>query len=113
MHKIILDCDLMRYQDSGLYHYCLNLGTYVKRMLDKENNGSIDFYVPAAEKEHSALEQVVSLKKWHQKLIKPFLWDCDIWHAPFQSGRIVPAANKKLKFCLPFMISIACTKESR
>jgi len=26
MYKIILDCDLMRYRDSVLYHYCLNIG---------------------------------------------------------------------------------------
>ncbi|MBK8788360.1 MAG: glycosyltransferase family 4 protein [Chitinophagaceae bacterium] len=101
MHKIILDCDLMRYRDSGLYHYCLNLGTYVKRMLDKENNGSIDFYVPAAEKgAFGPGAGCIIEKKWHQKFMKPFLWDCDIWHAPFQSGRIVPAANKKIKILL-------------
>lgn len=101
MYKIILDCDLMRYRDSGLYHYCLNLGTYVKRLLDKEKNGSIGFYVPVAEK-HSFGPDVacVTEKKWHQKLFRPFLWDCDIWHAPFQSGRIVPSANNKIKILL-------------
>jgi len=101
MHKIILDCDLMRYRDSGLYHYCLNLGMYVKRLLEKEEEGCIGFYVPAAEK-HSfgPGSECIIEKKWHQKLFKPFLWDCDIWHAPFQSGRIVPPANKKIKVVL-------------
>jgi len=101
MYKIILDCDLMRYRDSGLYHYCLNLGTYVKRILENERNGGINFYVPAAEK-HSfgpGADCIIE-KKWHQKYLKPFLWDCDIWHAPFQSGRIVPAANRKIKILL-------------
>ena len=50
MGKIVLDCDLMRYKDSGLYHYCLNLGTYVKRILEKEQQDKISFYVPRAEK---------------------------------------------------------------
>ena len=100
MYKIILDCDLMRYRDSGLYHYCLNLGTYVKRILDKENEGSIGFYVPAAEREAFGSDAICIIeKKWHQKFLKPFLWDCDIWHAPFQSGRIVPA-NKRIKILL-------------
>ncbi|MFD2574197.1 glycosyltransferase family 4 protein [Spirosoma soli] len=31
-------------------------------------------------------------QRWH-KLFTPFLNDCRVWHAPFQSGRIVP--NKK------------------
>lgn len=101
MRKIILDCDLMRYRDSGLYHYCLNLGTYVKRLLDKEKNEAIGFYVPAAEQySFGTAAACIVEKKWHSKFIKPFLWDCDIWHAPFQSGRIVPSANKKIKILL-------------
>lgn len=101
MFKIILDCDLMRYRDSGLYHYCLNLGRHVAKLLEDERGGKIGFYVPAAEK-HSfgPLADCVAEKKWHQKLFRPFLWDCDIWHAPFQSGRIVPAKNKKIKIVL-------------
>ena len=101
MYKIILDCDLMRHRDSGLYHYCLNLGTSVKKALDKEREGKILFYVPSAEKK-SFGEDVGCIieKKWHRKFVKPFLWDCDIWHAPFQSGRILPKKNKQTKILL-------------
>lgn len=101
MYKIILDCDLMRYKDSGLYHYCLNLGAYVKRALDKETEGRISFYVPPAEKTsfgrgaHCIVE-----KKWHNKYFKPFLWDCNIWHSPFQSSRVLPAGNKRIRVLL-------------
>lgn len=101
MHKIILDCELMRYRDSGLYHYCLNLGIYVKKILDEEQDGHISFYVPAAERNTFGKDAgCIIEKKWHQKFIKPFLWDCNIWHAPFQSGRIVPVGNKRLKVLL-------------
>jgi len=101
MYKIILDCDLMRYRDSGLYHYCLNLGTYVKRALDREQEGRISFYVPPAEKTAFGQDAgCIIEKKWHQKFIKPFLWDCDIWHAPFQSGRIFPNNNRRIKVLL-------------
>ncbi len=101
MYKIILDCDLMRYRDSGLYHYCLNLGTYVKRALDKEREGRISFYVPSKEKRSFGDDAgCIIERKWHQKFIKPFLWDCDIWHAPFQSGRIYPKNNKRTKILL-------------
>ncbi|HMU10048.1 MAG TPA: glycosyltransferase family 1 protein [Ferruginibacter sp.] len=102
MYKITLDCDLMRYRDSGLYHYCLNLGSYVKEALNRESEGRIVFYIPPAERgsfgndAHCIIE-----KKWHLKFFKPFLWDCDIWHAPFQSGRIiVPPKNKRVKVLL-------------
>jgi len=102
MYKIILDCDLMRYPDSGLYHYCLNLGTYVKKSLDKEREGRISFYVPSSEKTSFGLDAgSIIERKWHQQFLKPFLWDCHIWHAPFQSGRIiVPKKNTRVKVLL-------------
>lgn len=101
MFKIVLDCDLMRHRDSGLYHYCLNLGTYVKKALEKEGDGKISFYIPSAEKNSFGVDaSLIVEKKWHNKFIRPFLWDCDIWHAPFQSGRIVPAYGKRIKILL-------------
>jgi len=40
-------------------------------------------------------------KEWH-RYWKPFLSDCGIWHAPFQSGRILPDArsHKQVKVVL-------------
>ncbi len=89
MSSIILDCDLMRHPNSGLYHYCLNLGQYVHRALAQHPELSISMYAPPAAKE--AFEpslKVVTERKWH-KTLKPFLWSCDVWHAPFQSGRML------------------------
>ncbi|MFZ1784840.1 MAG: glycosyltransferase family 1 protein [Ferruginibacter sp.] len=101
MHKIILDCDLMRHKDSGLYHYCLNLGVNVKRILDRDQQEKISFYVPSAEKKSFGDDAgCIIERKWHQKLIRPFMWDCDIWHAPFQSGRIFPKNNKRTRILL-------------
>jgi len=114
MYKITLDCDLMRYRDSGLYHYCLNLGRYVKEALDKEQEGRIAFYVPPTEKGSFGHESSCIIeKKWHLKFFKPFLWDCNIWHAPFQSGRvIVPQKNKKIKVLLTIH-DLNCLHEGR
>lgn len=101
MNKIILDCDLMRYRDSGLYHYCLNLGIYVNQLLYKEQQDKISFYIPNSEiHSFGTNASCIVEKKWHHKLFKPFLWDCDIWHAPFQSGRIIPQPHKRIKILL-------------
>ncbi len=101
MPRVILDCDLMRYRDSGLYHYCLNLGNYVNRQLEKEKGRKISFYVPSAEDDtFEDSNNCIVERKWHHSFLKPFLWNCDIWHAPFQSGRILPSANSKLKILL-------------
>lgn len=99
--KVILDCDLMRHPNSGLYHYCLNLGNYVNRHLAKTGGNPLSFYVPKDEvKSFDDPQHCIVERKWHHKLIKPFLWDCAVWHAPFQSGRIIPANNRKIKVLL-------------
>jgi glycosyltransferase involved in cell wall biosynthesis len=101
MYRIMLDCDLMRYRDSGLYHYCLNLGTYVHKQLSVLHEGRIAFYVPPAEAaSFGPGADCTKEKKWHSRFFKPFLQGCDIWHAPFQSGRIVPQSNKRTKILL-------------
>jgi glycosyltransferase involved in cell wall biosynthesis len=88
MKRIILDCDLMRFPHSGLYHYCLNLGMSVSELLNDDER--MKFYTPPREKEaFGDGNRTIPEKKWH-KFAKPFLWNCDIWHAPFQSGRIIP-----------------------
>lgn len=90
MASIILDCDLMRFPHSGLYHYCLNIGLAVNKQLEAVGKEPVKMYVPPAAKDafgdgsHTIVE-----KKWH-KFWKPFLHSCRIWHAPFQSGRIIP-----------------------
>ena len=98
MNKIILDCDQMRYKNSGLYHYCLNLGIYVQQALDKKKD-EISFYVPGrGTKEFGLNAKCVIEKQWHKKMwIRPFLWDCNIWHTPFQSGRMFPINNKRIR----------------
>ncbi|MGB4843220.1 MAG: glycosyltransferase, partial [Ferruginibacter sp.] len=101
MSKIILDCDLMRHKDSGLYHYCLNLGHYVQKALAKNKERKISFYIPNAEKRTFGPQaNCLVEKKWHHKVFNPFLLDCDIWHAPFQSGRVLPPNNKRIKVVL-------------
>ncbi|RYG53774.1 MAG: glycosyltransferase family 1 protein [Chitinophagaceae bacterium] len=97
MNTIILDCDLMRHRDSGLYHYCLNLGQYVNQALRSNNSLDISMYVPKAEvNAFNESCKVIVERKWH-KTLKPFLWHCDIWHAPFQSGRMLRKKGGKGK----------------
>ncbi len=101
MRKIVLDCDLMRFRNSGLHHYCLNLGIYVQRILENDAQYRIAFYTAASEAElFLSKANCIIEKKWHKKLGNPFLWNCDIWHAPFQSGKIIPMNNKRIKVVL-------------
>jgi glycosyltransferase involved in cell wall biosynthesis len=88
--KIILDCDLMKHRDSGLYHYCLNLGQHVGSLLDQERRERMLCYVPPSAADAFRSKRIIIEENWHSRHIRPFMWDCAIWHAPFQSGRPVP-----------------------
>jgi glycosyltransferase involved in cell wall biosynthesis len=91
MGKIILDCDLMKHRNSGLYQYCLNIGNAVNRLLmQTDSKDKIRYYVPESEAMAFDVPENCIVEKKYHKAIKPFLWDCDVWHAPFQSGRIIP-----------------------
>lgn len=95
MKRIILDCDLMRHPNSGLYYFCLNLGQNIQQLLEQERSARISFYVPPAEANAfgpSASTIVEKKSLWN--FFRPFLKSCDIWHAPFQSGRMVPDKRK-------------------
>jgi glycosyltransferase involved in cell wall biosynthesis len=90
MAKIILDCDLMRFPHSGLYYYCLNLGLHVNLLLEKEQDAMVKMYVPSKVfPSFGAPALHIVESKWH-KYFRSFLNDCRVWHAPFQSGRIMP-----------------------
>lgn len=100
-NRIILDCDLMRYPHSGLYHYCLNLGNYVNRHFQKANRDPMRFYVPpGVSDQFETPGSCIAENKWNHRYFKPFMWDCLIWHAPFQSGRILPMRNQKIRVLL-------------
>ena len=90
MARIILDCDLMKFPHSGLYSYCQQLGEHINRLLAEKNQPLMKMYLPPRKKLMLSPEPYHLVEqKWH-KLIQPFLFDCRVWHAPFQSGRILP-----------------------
>lgn len=93
MSHLILDCNLMKYSHSGLYHYCQQLGDHVNQLLKTENQPLMQMYLPPRRKIkiHTEPYHLVE-ERWH-KFFRPFLKDCRVWHAPFQSGRLLP--NKK------------------
>ncbi|HEU4471330.1 MAG TPA: glycosyltransferase family 1 protein [Flavisolibacter sp.] len=100
MHKIILDCDLMKFRNSGLYYYCLNLGLHVNRALSKHCGAAIRFYVPRQEAHTFKLPGHTIVRRKYHRYMKPFLRNCSVWHAPFQSGRILPPPNSRAKVLL-------------
>jgi len=101
MDEIILDCSLMRYPHSGLYQYCLNLAERVNTVLKKQDSRPMKMYMPSPHILPYDNKYHIIEKGWH-KYWKPFLSNCRIWHAPFQSGRILPDVkiHKQIKVVL-------------
>jgi glycosyltransferase involved in cell wall biosynthesis len=100
MGQIILDCDLMKFPNSGLYHYCLNLGLNTNPLLEEQGLPKMEFYVHRKEQTAFGPTNKVIIEHKRHRFFKPFLWNCRIWHAPFQTGRIIPYRNKAVQVVL-------------
>lgn len=100
MGKIVMDCDLMKFPNSGLYYYCLNLGVNINQLLDEQGGERMQFYVPPGERHTFKNNGIAIVERPFHKFIKPFLWDCQVWHAPFQSGRMIPPPHSRTKVVL-------------
>jgi glycosyltransferase involved in cell wall biosynthesis len=81
----------MKHPNSGLYHYCLNLGTSIQKLLANDRTAAMSFYVPPQEvNSFGASAYCIVEKKRIWNFFRSPVKSCDIWHAPFQSGRVLP-----------------------
>lgn len=99
MRKIVFDCERMKYPDTGLYHYCLNLGKYLEKNI-RLGEEELFFYSPPDE-QHWAFNKAnyISQHPLH-KFVQPPLRTFDIWHATYQSTHYMPLRNRRIKVVL-------------
>jgi len=97
MTRIVFDCERMKYANTGLYHYCLNLGRSLQRSLFREQ---LFFFGP--EPVGSAFGCSNPLIRQHslQKFLMPSLNQFQIWHSTYQSSDYLPLLNRRLKVLL-------------
>lgn len=100
MKKIVFDCERMKYANTGLYHYCLNLGRQIHEKLKNSPEEDITFFSPAS------VQPVLGHDTQHitqhplQKFYMPLLNGYDIWHSTYQNSSYMPKRNKKIKVVL-------------
>ncbi|HQV60405.1 MAG TPA: glycosyltransferase family 1 protein [Chitinophagaceae bacterium] len=99
MHKIIFDCERMKYPDTGLYHYCLNLGKYLEKNINLREE-QLHFYSPPAQQDWSFTTSNHLTQSPFHKFKLPALNSFDIWHATYQNTHYMPMLNKKIKVVL-------------
>jgi glycosyltransferase involved in cell wall biosynthesis len=99
MRNIIFDCERMKYPDTGLYHYCRNLGEQLERNIDPLTE-MLHFYTPPGQQGWTITpENHISQSPLH-KFFFPSFSSCNIWHTTYQSSRYVPFLNKKIRMVL-------------
>jgi len=99
MQRIVFDCERMKYPDTGLYHYCLNLGKYLEKNINLREE-QLFFYTPPWDRDWSLRrDNHISQNPLH-KFILPPLGSFDIWHATYQNTHYMPMRNRKIKVVL-------------
>lgn len=99
MRKIIFDCERMKYPDTGLYHYCLNLGKYLEQNTDPEKE-ELYFYTPPWDQGWSLTRENHIAQHPLHKFLLPSLKPYDIWHSTYQNTHYMPELDKRIKVVL-------------
>ncbi len=99
LQRIVFDCERMKYYNTGLYHYSLNLGQHLQIHSDPKRE-QINFFVPSQMqgKFGDSTEYITqhSLQKFYMPPLKGF----DIFHCTYQSSAYIPRRNKRIKVVL-------------
>lgn len=91
--KIIIDCERMKYPNTGLYHYCLQLGNALAAIADSSKE-ELYFYVRNSE--HGIFGNNVKYIHQHSlhKFLMPLSGKFDIWSKTYQGTMYNPSARR-------------------
>jgi glycosyltransferase involved in cell wall biosynthesis len=97
MVSILFDCERMKYPNTGLFHFCLNLG---HELLEQQNaHEEIRFYIPEESKGIFGEKASYTVKQLSHNILVPGSKDyrisvdsstIDIWHMTYQTTRYRP-----------------------
>lgn len=99
MPRILFDCERMKYPDTGLYHYCLNLGRYLEKNI-RVGEEELFFFTPSWEQGWSLTRSNHLTQNPLQKFFMPPLKGFDIWHSTYQNTHYMPMRNRGIKVVL-------------
>lgn len=99
MTRILFDCERMKYPDTGLYHYCLNLGKYLEKNINLREE-ALYFYTPPWEQDWSLHRNNHITQHPLHKFLLPPTRSFDIWHATYQNTHYMPERNSRIRVVL-------------
>jgi len=92
---VIFDCERMKYPNTGLYHFCKELGSALLRQ--QPNHTKFSFYLPEQEKGVFGADQHYIFQSSHHKFWLKHNPTHHIWHSTFQGTQYLPFKTKGLK----------------
>jgi glycosyltransferase involved in cell wall biosynthesis len=92
MKNIVLDCERMKYPNTGLYHYCYQLAKALKRNLGEEEKLSL--YLPKNAITKFNTDNTFIQQQALHKFFLPVPKQYSLWHCTYQGSNYMPS-NKK------------------
>ena len=99
INRIIFDCERMKYEDTGLYQYCLNLGNHITKFV-QPGSEELTFYSPYGTQELFCENSNHIVQTELHKFRLPQLKKFSVWHATYQDSYYLPFRDKKIKVVL-------------
>lgn len=100
VNRIVFDCERMKYENTGLYHYCLNLGNHLDKFTDPGKSEELHYYCPYG------MEHLLGSRGKHiiqnelHKFKMPGLRNFSVWHATYQDSYYLPFSNQRIRVVL-------------
>jgi len=88
----------MKYENTGLFTFCLQLGMHLKQQLIPCEE--LTYYTPSHISGIFGSNHSYITQHSFQKLWLPSTKNFDIWHCTYQSSRYLPILNRKIKVVL-------------
>src|SRR5688572_13070665 len=98
MNKVIVDCERMKYEHTGLYHYCLQLGLALERNKIPNSEG-LSYYMRPSNIGVLGPDATYIEQHSLQKFWLPSLRNYAVWHATYQATNYFPR-RRKIKIVL-------------
>jgi glycosyltransferase involved in cell wall biosynthesis len=93
MNRILIDCERTKYPNTGLYHFCLQLGS---ALVEQQGMAAEElyFYVPPSTPTLFGKDQHYVLQHPLHKFYQPHTARFQVWHSTFQNSYYHPYNNK-------------------
>jgi len=98
-NRVVFDCERMKYENTGLFHYCLNLGNHIKKFAAPERE-EVSFYTPYGSDILFGEKSSHIIQSEIHKFRMPLLKDYAVWHATYQDSYYLPFRNTNIKVIL-------------